>query len=239
MSAAEVGVRFPSVGVPSASLEGHLGVFDDHSKHAAVVLCHPGVVGPTGMEYPVIAACTDALQQGGFITLRFNFRGVQGSTGERSGGLHEANDVFGAMHLLRQRADVDAERLYLVGDSFGAWMALEAARADARVAGLACIVLPLALLPSRPDWLQHDARPKLFVAAEHDQFCDWQAFKPLYQTWAEPKDLLLLAGSDHFLGIGSSVDTVDRSAQIAGAVAAWARRVSMVRPDVTHTTKRD
>ena len=47
------------------------------------------------MEYPVIAACSVALQEAGFVTVRFNFRGVQGSEGNRSGGLYEPRDVQG------------------------------------------------------------------------------------------------------------------------------------------------
>jgi hypothetical protein len=178
------------------------------------------------MEYPVIAACGAALQQAGFVTLRFNFRGVQGSSGSRSGGMHETRDVHGAVCFLLERNDVDPSHVYLVGDSFGAWMVLEAVREDERVAGMVCIVVPLALLPSPPDHLRHDHRPKIFIAAEHDQFCDLDAFKALYCQWATPKDLIVLAGSDHFLGIGPSADPVNRAAQIAEAVASWLRRTA-------------
>jgi len=179
------------------------------------------------MEYPVVAACTVALHQAGFVTLRFNFRGVQGSTGQRSGGQHEPHDVLGAAQFLRQRPDVDRSRVYLVGNSFGAWMALEAARQDENAAGLVCIVLPLSLLQSRVDDLRHDHRPKLFVAAEHDQFCDLRTLQAAYGEWAEPKELIVLEGSDHFLGIGPSVDSVNRAPQIAGYVATWLGQVEI------------
>jgi alpha/beta superfamily hydrolase len=222
----ETSVRFPSAGGPSVALEGLLGTFGHGAKHPAAVLCHPGGQGQTGMEYPVIAACSAALQQAGFVTLRFNFRGVQGSGGSCSGGLHETRDVHGAVRFLMERNDVDPSHVYLVGDSFGAWMILEAAREDERVAGMVCIVLPLALLPSPPEHLRHDRRPKFFIAAEHDQFCDLDAFKALYRQWATPKDLIVLAGSDHFLGIGPSADPVNRAAQIAEAVVSWLCRTS-------------
>jgi len=229
MPASETAVRFESSGATPVELEGRLSAFDDEGVRAAAVLCHPGIEGQTGMEYPVIAASTIALQQAGLVTLRFNFRGVQSSAGRRSSGVHEVDDVLGAVRLLRECSAVDADRVCLVGDSFGAWMALEAARVDHRIAGWACVVLPLLLLPAVPDWLQHDSRPKLFIVAEHDQFCDLGAFKSLYQGWAEPKELLELAGTDHFLGIGSSLDRLDRSEQIAGAVAAWAKHVLAAR----------
>ena len=223
----EVGVRFASTGAPQVILEGLLGSLDDGTKHPAVVLCHPGIYEQTGMEYPVVAACAAALHQAGFVTLRFNFRGVQGSTGQRSGGQHEPHDVLGAAQFLRQRPDVDGGEVYLLGNSFGAWMALKAARQDQGAAGLVCIVLPLSLLQSTADDLRHDRRPKLFVAAEHDQFCDLGALREAYRQWAEPKDLIVLQGSDHFLGIGPSADSVDRAPQIAGYVSSWLSQVAL------------
>jgi alpha/beta superfamily hydrolase len=223
----EAGVRFPSTGTLPVMLEGWLGSLDDGAKHAAVVLCHPGIQEQTGMEYPIISACTAALHQASFVTLRFNFRGVQGSTGQRSGGRHEPHDVLGAFQFLCQQPGVDRGRVYLLGNSFGAWMALEAARQDETAAGLVCIVFPLSLVPSMADDLRHDRRPKLFVAAEHDQFCDLQTLRTAYQEWAEPKDLIVLKGSDHFLGIGPSADSVNRAPQIAADVASWLRQVAM------------
>jgi hypothetical protein len=48
-----------------------------------------------------------------------------------------------------------------------------------------------------------------------------------HQQWAEPKELIMLRGSDHFLGIGpATADPVNRSAQIAQAVTAWLGRIT-------------
>jgi alpha/beta superfamily hydrolase len=222
----ETTVRFPSAGRSPVALEGLLGTCDDGAKHPGVVLCHPGTYGQTGMEYPVIAACSAALQQAGFITLRFNFRGVQGSEGRRSGGTHEIRDVQGAARFLMERNDVHPSYVYLVGDSFGAQMALDAAREEKELAGMACIVLPLVLLPSPPDHLRYDQRSKLFIVAEHDQLCDLEDFRVLYRQWATPKECIVLTGSDHFLGIGPSADPVNRAAEVAHAVASWLCRVT-------------
>jgi len=222
MRALETYVRFPSAGASPVNLEGLLGAFSDRDKHPAAVLCHPGSHGQTGMEYPVIAACAAALQQAGFVTLRFNFRGVQNSEGSRSGGLHEVADISGAVNLLWEHNGIDHSHLYLVGNSFGAQMALAAASKDSRLAGIVCIVLPLAFIsPSELDYLRYDHRPKLFITAEQDQFCDQSLFMALYQQWATPKDTIMLQGSDHFLGIGPSADPVNRSEQIADLVASW------------------
>ncbi len=225
-TAAERRVRFSSRGRDAVTLQGLLATSNAGVRRPAVVLCHPGLQGQTGMEYPVIAACSAELHRAGFVTLRFNFRGVQGSTGQRSGGHHEVNDVLGALDLVSERDDVDASQVYILGNSFGAWMAVEATAQDERVAGLACIVLPLALLPRPPSYLRHDCRPKLFVAAEHDAFCPLDKLHDLFEQWAPPKELSVIAGSDHFLGIGPSLDRVNRAHEIAQTVAAWLQRVA-------------
>jgi alpha/beta superfamily hydrolase len=222
--ATERKVRFSSRGPDAVTLEGLLGTADVALPRPAAVLCHPGMQGQTGMEYPVIAACSAELHRAGFVTLRFNFRGVQGSKGQRSSGQREVDDVLGAIGRIRQLDEVDASQIYLVGNSFGAWMATEAAAQDPHVAGLACIVLPLALLPLPPDYLSWDRRPKLFIAAEHDAFCPLAQLQSLFDQWATPKKLSVLAGSDHFLGIGPSQDRVNRAREVAGTASTWPQR---------------
>lgn len=213
---------FHSASAPHVRLEGLLGAFADEAKHPAAVLCHPGSNGQSGYEYPVIAGCAGILHRAGLITLRFNFRGVQGSEGSRSGGLHEVDDVLGAVQFLRRRSDVEPSKLFLLGDSFGAVMALESFRRDNLTAGIICVVLPLALISSPPEHLCTDHRPKLFIAARNDGLCNLDDLEEAFRHWAEPKDLIVLAGSDHFLGIGPSTrDPVDRTTQVAETVAAW------------------
>jgi len=211
-------------------LEGLLGRHQTGRPHPAVVLCHPGMQGQTGMEYSVIAACQAGLHSAGFVTLRFNFRGVQESAGQRSNGQHEMNDVLGALDALLELENVDPSHLYLVGNSFGAWMAAEATARDERVAGLACVVLPLALLPKPPDWLRLDPRPKLLVAAEHDAFCQLGELQRLFEQWAPPKELIVIAGSDHFLGIGPSRDGANRAGEVAQSVTRWLQHAATATP---------
>jgi len=223
-TATERKVHFRARGPNPVTLEGLLGMPEAGKRHPAAVLCHPGMQGQTGMEYPVIAACGAALRRSGLATLRFNFRGVQGSDGQRGAGQNEVDDVLGALDMVRELDELDASQVYLVGNSFGAWMAAEAAAKDEWVAGLACIVLPLALLPSPPEYLCHDDRPKLFIAAGHDACCPLDKLQDLFDRWAPPKELSVIADSDHFLGIGPSLDRVNRAPEVAETVAAWLQR---------------
>lgn len=77
------------------------------------------------MTNPVMANLARRLAATGIATLRFNFRGVGGSTGKRTWMRQgEQADVLAAVHYLAQLQGV--ERVYVAGYSFGAAVALAA-----------------------------------------------------------------------------------------------------------------
>ncbi len=67
---------------------------------AGAVICHPHPQYGGDMDNPIILTVTRALQQAGFSTLRFNFRGVGGSDGSYGGGVGEADDARAAVRYL-------------------------------------------------------------------------------------------------------------------------------------------
>jgi alpha-beta hydrolase superfamily lysophospholipase len=92
--------------------------------------------------YKEIAECLGAR---GFITLRYDKRGVG-----RSGGAQEewtldrlAADVIAALALLKARGDVDPERLFLLGHSEGGVIASMIAGDLGYLAGLLLLATPL------------------------------------------------------------------------------------------------
>ena len=62
---------------------------------AGVVLCHPHPQYGGTMRSLVVSALFEALPVAGYSVLRFNFRGVERSTGEYGGGVREPADVRG------------------------------------------------------------------------------------------------------------------------------------------------
>jgi pimeloyl-ACP methyl ester carboxylesterase len=77
------------------------------------------------MHSSLIATIARALASREFVVLRFNFRGVGHSEGRHDGGFGEWQDVAGAVAALMARDDVDPERVYLAGWSFGARVGLD------------------------------------------------------------------------------------------------------------------
>lgn len=74
----------------------------------------------------------------GYITLRFDFRGCGESEGEagRLICLEQVSDTRNALTFMAQRADVDPDRIAVVGSSFGAAVAVYAAGVDQRIAAV-------------------------------------------------------------------------------------------------------
>ncbi|HZW96797.1 MAG TPA: alpha/beta fold hydrolase [Candidatus Eremiobacteraceae bacterium] len=183
-------------------LEALLNAGAENATHAAVV-CHPHPLFGGTLHNKVVFHTMKALNSFGFPVLRFNFRGAGLSHGEHDQGCGEVDDVRTALDWL------DAEfhlPMVFAGFSFGAAVGLRAACADTRVKtviGVGTPVVPVAADTQLPraysfDFLRHCAKPKLFVSGARDQFGPRSKLEALVDSLAEPKNLVLIDGADHF-----------------------------------------
>jgi hypothetical protein len=152
------------------------------------------------MDNPLVVALADACARAGLSTLRFNFRGLDGSEGTPTGGVAEHEDVAAAIAWMREQG---APRIALVGYSFGALMAARALAEGADVAAVAAVGFPTTLLGDAPDRVALVERaldrrvPWIFVGGDADQFCEvdrlraWVGSRP----WARND---VLPGRGHF-----------------------------------------
>lgn len=162
---------------------------------AGVVLCHPHPQYGGTMRSLVVSALFEALPVAGYSVLRFNFRGVERSTGEYGGGVREPADVAAALDELA--ATVAGVPLVLVGWSFGADMALSVA--DERVAGWVAIAPPLRF---RADFgpVAHTPRPKHLVLAQHDEFRAPDEVVAGVAEWSNTTTEIVSGASHFFVG---------------------------------------
>ena len=179
---------------------------------AGIAICHPHPLHGGDMDNPVVREATEACAAEGFATLRFNFRGVGGSTGRHDGGRAEQRDLVAALdHLaaLLGRGTVAA-----AGYSFGAMVtaAVAATRPDLR--GVALIAPPLAVSTGRLDGLTSVSAPLLIVAGGHDDYCTPERLAALAKDLPHA-DVRVIEGADHFFG-GELVP-------LGEAVRAWTR----------------
>ena len=160
----------------------------------AAVVCHPHPLFGGTMHNKVVFRIARAFQEAGFAVLRFNFRGTGRSEGEHDQGRGEQDDLRAAIRFVEQKY-ADAE-LWLAGFSFGSMVMLRAACGDDRVRALVAAGAPVA----KYDFTQlvHCDRPKLFVQGELDEFGPPAELTRFVERLAEPKQLKVIAGADHF-----------------------------------------
>jgi alpha/beta superfamily hydrolase len=173
---------------------------------------HPALGG--SMIAPVIAELAWALTRAGHPTLRFDYRGVGASRGKsrhEAGSLRiedvgeEVEDFFKIADQLLATTRMPAA--CAVGYSFGAKVALEAAR-DPRISQVALIAPPNKLADfSALETLQ---KPLLLVCAHHDTYCDRSALKLPADARIE-----VVPHADHFFGRGLT--------EMGKMVVAWLR----------------
>jgi alpha/beta superfamily hydrolase len=151
----------------------------------------------------VVGALFDALPAVGVTTLRFNFRGVERSTGTHDDGRGELLDVRAAVDA-GATAIVGNEPLLLGGWSFGADMTL--ATHDSRLAGWLAIAPPLRFATDFSA-VAADDRPKQLVLGQHDEFREPASVVEETEAW-NATEVEVIAGASHFF-VGRTDRIVD------------------------------
>jgi len=104
-------------------------------KRAAVIAlhCFGGNMAGAGGSNPAQFFCDM-----GYVALRFDFRGCGQSPGERGRliCLEEVEDTRNALSFLQKRPEVDPNRIAVMGESFGAAVAVYAGGVDPRFAAV-------------------------------------------------------------------------------------------------------
>jgi len=183
-------VRFPAGNVV---LEGLLSL-PEPAARTGVVVCHPHPLYGGEMHNNVVEAMALSLRRAGHATLRFNFRGVGGSSGAHGDGIAEIEDVKGAVSCLLERQAF--ETVIVAGYSFGAMVGLRAGADDPRVATLIGVAFPIATRDA--SFLQSVTKPKLLVSGDRDDHSPVPALEALCARLPEPKQLVIVNGADHF-----------------------------------------
>jgi len=179
---------------PAGHLEGILKFDPKFGSPKLAVVCHPHPLYHGTMHNKVVYAVASALFEAGCIVLRFNFRGVGLSEGRHDNGRGEIEDTLAAIRFLKER--YPALSCLVAGFSFGAWMALEAARRDPLLISVILVAPPLTYFDSTI--LADLATSKLFLQGTDDEICNLETLQSLFPSFAGPKDLVLLRGAGHF-----------------------------------------
>lgn len=193
-------------------LEGVLTYKEDLPWGHKVLLCspHPNLGG--NMDNNVVLALAQMLAKNGFITLRFNYRGVGGSqshckdfaenykyweTTFGDGNLEgPLNDTKAALEFLKSTATEDHSGVFIVGYSFGAVMGMKVGVDENSVKALAGIATPFGAYSF--DFLTATKKPKLFICSDNDFATTVEDTKAAVAGLSEPKELIIKVRSNHF-----------------------------------------
>ena len=160
---------------------------------AGLVVCHPHPLYGGDMDNHIVRRVTGLAAASGLAALRFNFRGVGGSTGKHAGGVPEEGDVEAALGYLGSVLGSPAA-VALAGYSFGAAVAAAVAARHHGLRGVALIAPPLAAVP----WTLPAPPAKMLVlAGAADPHCPADALAVLRER-VPGAVIHVIDGADHF-----------------------------------------
>jgi len=180
-------VSFPG---PAGRIEGLWKEASGPARGSAV-FAHPHPLHGGTLHNKVVYRASRALAAAGYATLRFNFRGVGQSDGRHDDGRGEVGDFLAALDEAVRRGGLP---VLAGGFSFGSAMAVRASAADARVAALIAVGLPLASVAAES--LPRPRVPALFVTGERDTYGPPAL---LAEFVGDSGEIVIVPGASHFL----------------------------------------
>ncbi|MDH3429274.1 MAG: alpha/beta fold hydrolase [Gammaproteobacteria bacterium] len=179
---------------PAGSLEAILDMPPDaEAPVGAAVVCHPHPQHGGTMHNKVAHTLARAFARSGFATLRFNFRGTEGSDGKFDNGIGEFDDALAAVDWMRERyADLP---LWLSGFSFGAAIAVRAAVAT-DVSGLISVAPAIYRFAGALDG--QPRCPWLVLQGDEDELVSIEETIAWFNSLEPGPELLVLPGAEHF-----------------------------------------
>jgi alpha/beta superfamily hydrolase len=180
----------------------------------AVVVAHPHPQYGGDMHNNVVSALFHHAPGIGVAVIRFNFRGVGGSTGRHDGGPGERDDLRAVLDECAARSG--AVPLAIAGYSFGAEIALTVDHPKS--VGWFAVAPVMRMFPAEQIVAASDPRPKRLVVAQHDQYAPPVGVRESTRGWKHTTiDVAPMA--DHFFG-GATAAVVAAFDQFVGEVTA-------------------
>lgn len=186
MQTAERSVRIPG----EFELEGLLA---QGSAEAGLVITHPHPLYGGSMQNNVVAALARAGQELGLTTLRFNFRGVGGSSGRFGDAIGERDDLLAAIDYL---LSLGLSRVLIGGYSFGTVVASQTGYGDRPLDKPLWVAPPVGMMEIDPGLVE--LKPGLIIRGINDAFCPDHAFERLLSGLGPVRVENLR--TDHFFG---------------------------------------
>lgn len=157
------------------------------------VIAHPHPLYGGTMDNKVVQILFKVLLTLGYVSIKFNFRGVGESEGAHDHGIGEIEDVVAVVETIRNRITAAPESLLLAGFSFGG--AIQAHVTQRLKPQNLVLVAPSVVNLNAPPVIPH-CKNNLIIHGDQDEIV------PLHTvlTWAAPQSLpvVVVPGTEHF-----------------------------------------
>ena len=181
---------------PSGQLEAlYLDVAD---ARGAVLICHPNPVQGGTMLNKVVSTLQRTARDAGYVTLRFNYRGVGQSAGSHDMGAGEVDDAEAVATWLREQHP--QLPLVLMGFSFGGFVATSlAGRLEAKGVELQQLFMIAPAVMRLTEQFPLPERVKLtIIQPDSDEVVVPQLVYDWSDALSRPHELLKVAECGHF-----------------------------------------
>ena len=168
---------------------------DSPGPWPGVVICHPHPLSGGSMDNNVVLALALGLVEEGFVTLRFNFRGVGGSEGEHTKGEKEFQEVLGALDLIKSWPDTNG-KTGLAGYSFGTMVILGHSELHGEADAIALVSPPFQAVEGTT--LKESEVPALIVTGDRDKLVDSTQLDAELAGFRHSLQFEVFEGVDHF-----------------------------------------
>lgn len=179
------------------SIEADLIRTDAERPAAFVVIGHPHPLHGGDKHNHVVRALQQAAADLMCHSVAIDFRGTGNSGGIHDDGDAERLDLAAACELA-ELVDDDCP-IIMAGYSFGALVGLNVS--NPWIAAWLSVAPPLSMTTSTPI-AAANPRPKMVVAAEHDQFTPTPAMRDATKDWKNTV-VMEVASVDHFFAVGA------------------------------------
>ena len=180
---------------PAGKLEAVLAEPDAVRPAGIAVIAHPHPLHGGTMDSKIVHTLFKVFPELGFITVKFNFRGVGKSDGAYDKGVGEVEDVLAVVGAIRSQfaAGLDDLPLLLAGFSFGG--AIQAHAAQQLNPQKLVMVAPSVERLKAPPVAGH-AASTLIIHGDRDDVVPLQSVL----DWAAPQELpvVVIPGAEHF-----------------------------------------
>ncbi len=168
------------------------GLLYKASEEKGVVICHPHSLMGGSMHNNVVEAIQEAFAAENISTLRFNFRGVGGSTGSYDEGKGEQEDILAVSEYLKQ---LGLKKIFFAGYSFGAWVGSKILPQIASPFFCSvCVSPPVDYFEF--EWNKLKSRIDLIICGDVDEFCALDGLMSEAEKINLPVEII--QGADHF-----------------------------------------